>query len=309
METIIPNQLLLQLFQQTIGTKVEIVEQKIVNKDHDYLVLLIKLQNPFLRIIVKLAGPESTMASSFDRTAMIHRMIATLTTIPMPEILAVNSSYQTWPWRYLIKTYIPGQEWAVVRHQMDKEDLSHAYRQIGDAVAQLHTIQFSGFGELGNDGRVLNDGQFLEALVKRAQLSIQSAQLQDLFFSVLNNHSPLFSDIHQACLCHEDLHQHNILFHHRQGKWQLATILDFDKAWAGVHEIDLARMEFWKGMTGEEFWEVYQNIHPIEAGYAERRPIYQLLWCFEFARSTPEHLSDTRRLCDTFGIKSPERFN
>lgn len=309
METIISNEQLVQLFHQTIGTKVEIIEQKIVNQDHDYLVLLIKLQNPTLRIVVKLAGPESPMASSFDRTAMLHRLVATHTAIPVPEILAVNISYQTWPWRFLIKTYIPGQEWAIVRHQMDREDLSRAYRQIGNAVAQLHKIQFSGFGELANDGRVLSDGQFLDALVKRAQLSIRGAQLRDLFFSVVNRHTPLFSDIHQACLCHEDLHQHNILFQYRQGKWHLATILDFDKAWAGDHEIDLARMEFWRGMTNDEFWLAYKSVHIIDPEYEDRRPIYQLLWCLEFARSTPEHLADTRRLCDTFGIKSPERFD
>ncbi len=309
MQTIIPGGLLLQLFQQTFGTKVDIVEQKIVSQDHDYLVLLIKLQNPHLQIVVKLAGPESPMAGSFDRTAMLHRLVATHTAIPVPEILAVNTSYHTWPWRYLIKTYIPGQEWVVVRQQMDREDLSHAYHQIGNAVAELHKIQFSGFGELANDGRVLSEGQFLAAFEKRAQLSIQSAPLRELFFSVLNNHKPLFSDIHQACLCHEDLHQHNIIFQYRQGTWHLATILDFEKAWAGYHEIDLARLEFWRGMTSDEFWLAYKSIQFIDPEYEGRRPIYQLLWCFEYARSTPEHLADTRHLCAHFGIQCPERFD
>ena len=49
-------------------------------------------------------------------------------------------------------------------------------------------------------------------------------------------------------------------------------------------------------------------VHTLEPGYAERRPIYQLLWCFEYARSTPEHLADTRKLCAQLGIPSPERF-
>jgi aminoglycoside phosphotransferase (APT) family kinase protein len=309
METFITNDQLLQLFQHTFGIKVEIVEQKIVNQNHDYLVLLVELQNPLLRIVVKLAGPESPMASYYDRTAMLHRLVGTHTTIPMPEILAVNMSYETWPWRYLIKTYIPGQEWAVVRQQMDRDELSRAYHQIASAVAQLHMIQFPVFGELANDGSVLNNGQFLAAFSKRAQLSIQSAQLRDLFFFVLNKHTSLFTDIHQACLCHEDLHQHNILFQYLQGKWHLATILDFDKTWAGDHEIDLARMEFWRGMTSDEFWRVYKSVHPIQPDYEQRRLIYQLLWCFEYARSTPEHLADTRRLCAHFGIECPERFD
>jgi Ser/Thr protein kinase RdoA (MazF antagonist) len=51
----------------------------------------------------------------------------------------------------------------------------------------------------------------------------------------------------------DDLHGHNILFQYDLGKWRLATILDFDKAWAGHAESDLARLEIWKGMASEAF--------------------------------------------------------
>ena len=87
----------------------------------------------------------------------------------------------------------------------------------------------------------------------------------------------LFTDINQTSLCHEDLHDHNILFQYRRGGWHLATILDFDKPWAGYHEIDLARMEFWRGMLSEEFWKAYKASYCLEPQYELRRPIYQLL--------------------------------
>jgi hypothetical protein len=60
---------------------------------------------------------------------MRHRLVAACTSIPMPEIRAVNTSYQTWPWRYLRRTHIPGQEWAVVRRQMSPLELRTAYRK------------------------------------------------------------------------------------------------------------------------------------------------------------------------------------
>src|SRR5512140_194938 len=102
------------------------------------------------------------------------------------------------------------------------------------------------------------------------------------------------------------LHGHNILFRLEQGEWRLATILDFDKAWAGHSESDLARLEFWRGMMGLEFWpgsdfwpasvfwSTYEQVHRLEPLYAQRRLIYQLFWCLEYARPTPEHLADTR---------------
>jgi aminoglycoside phosphotransferase (APT) family kinase protein len=308
METVVPHDQLLQLLQQTFGTKVELIDCKIGNRHHDYVVLLIQLRHPSIKVVVKLAGPEAPVACPFERTAMLHHLVATRTTIPMPEVLAVNMSYQTWPWRYLIKAHIPGQEWAIVRRQMNTEELSKAYQQIGSAVAQLHTIHFPMFGELAVDGSVQRDESYFTAFTERARSSIKNTPLRDLFFSVLDQQRHLFLDVRHASLCHEDLHGHNILFQYRQGQWRLATILDFDKAWAGHHETDLARLEFWKGMMSKEFWWPYEAICSIEPLYKQRRPIYQLLWCLEYAQPTAEHLADTQHLCAELGLPCLERF-
>ena len=308
MEIAVPRDQLLQLLQHTFGPKVRLIACQIGNQHYDYVVLLVRLDRPSIEVVVKLAGPQAVMACPFDRTAMLHRLVAARTTIPMPEVLAVNMSYQAWPWRYFIKMHIPGQEWAVVHRQMSQEDLSSAYRQIGNAVAQLHAIHFPAFGELDVNGAVQGGGPCLAALAERSRLFVKSARLRDLFLSVLDQHKRLFLDVRQASLCHEDLHRHNILFDYRQGQWRLATILDFDKAWAGHHEIDLARLDLWTGMTSDEFWSSYEATCPIEPSYKQRRAIYQLLWCFEYAQSTAQHLADTRRLCAELGLGRFERF-
>jgi fructosamine-3-kinase len=105
------------------------------------------------------------------------------------------------------------------------------------------------------------------------------------------------------------LHQYNILFHQVHGHWQLAAILDFDKAWAGHHEIDLARLDLWDGMTQTDFWQTYQRVLPIDPLYAQRRPVYQLLWCLEYADSTPKHLADTQRVCQELNIPLVTNFD
>ena len=126
---------------------------------------------------------------------------------------------------------------------------------------------------------------------------------------VVEDHKNLFEDVGSACIAHEDLHQHNILFENRRGNWQLAAVLDFDKAWAGHHEIDLARLEFWRGMTNSDFWEAYQATHQVDAQYRYRQPVYQLLWCLEFARNTAEHIRDTQRLFKEHGFPCPQSFD
>ncbi|MGB8648350.1 MAG: phosphotransferase [Anaerolineae bacterium] len=261
-----------------------------------------------MEVVVKLAGRDAPLACPFDRTAVLHRLVAAKTNIPMPEVLAVDVSYQTVPWRYFIKRYIPGQEWARVREHMNQEELAAAYQQIGDAVGQLHAIHFPSFGELSAEGAIRNDTPYMTALIERARHFIQNERLRDFFLSVLEQNAYLFSDVRQASLCHEDLHWHNILFRLEEGQWRLATILDFDKAWAGHSESDLARLEFWKGMMGKEFWWGYEKIHRIEPLYPRRRPIYQLLWCLEYAQPTAEHLADTRRVCAELGLAPIEHF-
>jgi len=303
----IQEQLLL-LLRQIFGSKVELVSYEIGNQHHDYLVLLIQLEHPSIKIVVKIAGPDAPLTCPFDRTAMLHRLVARQTTIPMPEVLAVDVSYQTWPWRYFVKAHIPGQEWATVRQLMSAQELSLAYQQIGNAVAQLHSIHFSAFGELTIEGNVAGGSSLIAALHARAQCFIKIPRLRDLFLSTLDEHKALFSDVQQPSLCHEDLHKYNILFDHRQGEWHLATILDFDKAWAGHSESDLARLDLWKGMTDRQFWQSYEAICPMSPLYERWRPIYQLLWCFEYARQTTEHLADTQRVCAELGIPCVERF-
>jgi fructosamine-3-kinase len=294
--------LLVQLLHEQFGSQVELVDTTIANRHEDYVVYLATLRHPTLSVVVKLAGPQASHPYPFDRTALFHRLVATHTTIPMAEVLAVDVSYRTWPWRYLIKTYLPGQEWAVVQSQMNQHELHHAYQQIGHAVAQLHTIPFPHFGAVDLDGTVLSEEDYLSALTKRAHQRIANPRLAALFLHVVDDHVDLFSDIRKATLCHEDLHGHNLLFHQTQGRWQLATILDFDKAWAGHQESDLARLDLWTGMVGEGFWPAYQAICPVADGYVQRRPIYQLFWCLEYADPSPKHVADTQRICAQLGI-------
>jgi len=89
----------------------------------------------------------------------------------------------------------------------------------------------------------------------------------------------------------------------------LVAILDFDSAWAGNRESDLARLELWDGMVGAGFWEAYKQRHDVSEGYHQRCLVHQLMWCLEYARTTPRHLADTQRVCAALGIAPIAGFN
>jgi fructosamine-3-kinase len=145
-------------------------------------------------------------------------------------------------------------------------------------------------------------------LQARANHCIKTERLRDYFSAVLMRYAHLFADVSTANLCHEDLHRYNILFENRPGQWRLATILDFDKAWAGHRETDLARLDLWTDMTNEAFWQAYNAVRPVDWLYQQRRPIYQLLWCLEVAWPSAKHLADTRQVCQELGFPIIESF-
>ena len=97
-------------------------------------------------------------------------------------------------------------------------------------------------------------------------------------------------------MCHDDLHHDNVLFRMSPDGWRLVALLDWDKAWAGPAESDVARMAFWDDMTGPGFWEVYRDVNETDDNAAQRARIYQLLWCLEYDDDSARHAADTTRL-------------
>ena len=297
-----------ELLQGIYGFDVTISEIAIVNQHHDYAALLVDLNHPSMKLAIKLAGQEAPYSYPFDLTAYWHQLVSEQTSVPMPEIIAVDVSYRDYPWRYLVKTFIPGEVWADVRPKLQGEDLRRAYKQIGQAVAQLHSITFEQFGDINPNVVKPIHRDFYTTLIERVNASIRNERNRHDFFKLLEANRSLFANVTQLRLCHEDLHPYNILFHQTAAEWQLATILDFDKAWAGHHEIDLAKLELWDGMTGDGFWERYTEIIRVDDDYPKRRPFYQLWWCLEYATNTQKHLTDTRQLCNLLQFPNIEQF-
>lgn len=297
------------LLKEHTGAKAQIIDWQIIKQRHDYIVAVVGLQNPTLKVVLKLAGREAALACPFDQTAILHQRIATETSIPIAKMIATDTSYQQWPWRYSIQTFVEGELWATAQQQMNANQLSSAFRQLGDAVGQLGSVHFSHFDPFVAGPIVSAQLTYYDALVLRANNYIGSPRLRDIFLSALEQYKHLFVEISQPQLCHEDLHKFNLLLQKQQDKWTLSALLDFDKAWAGCAESDLARMELWTGMTSPDFWDAHKVHHTLDPLYVQRRPIYQLFWCLEFAQPSAQHLHDTRHVCRQLSIPLIEHFN
>ena len=300
---------LARIIRATFGTASRLVDSRVVLRRHDYLVILATLTDPLREVAIKLAGPAAPLACPFDRTAAILRLVRAQTALPVPEPLAQDVSYRDSPWRWGITTRLPGIAWATARQGWSAAERDSAWAALGRAVAALHAITFPVCGEIGTDGAVIDGQPYAAALAARAARRIANESHRAFFLDLLTARADLFVDLSSPCLSHEDLNPTNLLLlpDPQTERWELSGLLDFDSAWSGNRESDLARLALWEGMAGTAFWSAYGRERALAPAEAERRLILQLLWCLEYAQPTPRHHADMARVCAALGLP-PVRF-
>jgi aminoglycoside phosphotransferase (APT) family kinase protein len=260
---------------------------------HD-AVLLLTVEPSSRRLVLRVAGPDDRRVIDYERTASVTALAQAAGT-PVPAVLAVDTSYRAGPWQYLLLEHVDGLEWRHVSSLLSDDEVRPAHRQIATALLAIQSVAFSSFGELDDRGDPVGD-DLLSAVRHRAELRIEDEHARRSFNQLLDREAGLFVGGQVPRLCHDDLHHANLIFRASRGGWRLAGVLDWDKAWAGPGESDVARMAFWDDITGPGFWEVYRAAVPEVEGESQRRLVYQLLWCLEYDDTSARHRADTEAL-------------
>ena len=255
------------------------------------------------RLVLKAA---SDGAVDFGRTQAVIGL-ARAAGVPAPAVLAADTTSDSGH-RYVLLEHVDGVPWQHLRPTLDSRQVAAAHEQIAGAVLLLQSIGFSSFGDLDRLGDPTGQS-LLDALHSRAELRIADSRERDMFHRLLGRNAGLFSAPQLPALCHDDLHHGNLIFSEQRGRWRLAGVLDWDKAWAGPAESDIARMAFWDDMTGPAFWQVYRAAAPAADGHRERSLIYQLLWCLEYRSGSARHAADTAALARRLGVASNDLRN
>lgn len=247
------------------------------------------------RLVVKLCGERAEHPVFFERTALLTE-IARATGAPVPHVLVADDSRRRHRWRYLISEHLDGLPWSELRPQLTPAEVVSVHDQLAEAVRAVQSVRFAGFGEIGAGAEPPTGQSLLTALHQRAESRIPRTEDRATFHALLEREAPAFAGVLQATLCHDDLHHGNVLVSPRDRACTVVALLDWDKAWAGPLEADIARMAFWDDMPEETFWRAKFPDLPRDPGAERRLQVLQLLWCFEYANDSPRHVADTDRL-------------
>lgn len=283
-----------------LGTGVRIERVDPVQSAETSTVLRLSLAAPPRHVVFKATRRGAAEGTDYARTAAVVDL-ARAAGAPVAAVLASDTSERSAPWQYLLQEHVPGTEWRRVRPLLGADEVSAVHASIAEAVLAIQTVRFDGYGEL--DRRARPAGRtLLDAVRGRARGRIVDRRRRQVFLDLLEQHADLFCDRPGAAtLCHDDLHHGNVVLDRRDGRWRVAGLLDWDKAWAGPAESDPARMGFWDDMTGPASWRTYRAAVPAEPGSEQRALIYQLLWCLEYDVATARHATDTRTLLRRLG--------
>lgn len=294
------------LAHAVFGPKCRVLAWHSLEQRDSHSVIFATLVFPARVVVLKLADGDSTRPP-FAREASIQQRVARETSVRVCEVLAVDDSCQRFPWRYLMMAHAPGMGWRDGLARMSPRARSSIFRQLGESTAALHTLDYPNFGEVDSTLPQHGEGNpnaLASALIARARRRIANPAHADLFASVIEARTRDFDMSTRPRLTHEDLNPTNLLLvpGDTDDAWRISAMLDFGSAWAGCPESDLARLDLWRDMMGDGFREGYTATQSIADDYPTRRPIFQLLWCLEYARPTPQHSADTARVCAELGI-------
>ena len=271
----------------------------------NYVVVAVETEHPDTPPHRQAGGRQANgRTATSTPMAAIAQLVRSQTAVPTFDVVAVDVTRQRWPWAYLIVTQIAGTTWMQLYPRLEADARAVAQRQIGRAAGQLHALRFDAFGQLDGAGSVMHGTTVVPALAQRARRRLTTPRYLARFLELLDVHRDRFADLVTPTLCHEDLNPNNLVFAMRDGRPELAGILDFESAWASTGESDLARLELWWMSAGAAVREGYLEVAPLAAGYAARRPLLQLLWCLEYAQvhNGADDQAVLHQVCDALAI-------
>jgi len=264
-------------------------ELDLLGSSDSHAVLLVRAGTT--RLVLKIADAAARPGLDLARSAAAQEL-ARRAGVPVGTVVAAGIDAELPSVQYLLQEEVQGTEWRRVRPQLRPDELVRASAEIAGAVLALQSVALPSFGALDDPA----PHSLLEALHARVELRIPDDRRRRQATDVLHDHADLFRAPARPTLTHDDLHHANLLFRRGTSGWVLAGILDWDKAWAGSAESDVARMAFWDDMTSPDFWSVYRAGVPASDGWERRAMVYQLLWCLEYDVDTDRHRKDTAAL-------------
>lgn len=171
---------------------------------------------------------------------------------------------------------------------LPERDVAHVYEKVGAILHAFHQIPFASFGYLSTEVVDPHDTnasymeyQFAKKLREFAQHG-GDAQIRRSAEQTVEKASELLTGCPQAVLCHDDLHEGNLLLLERDGDWHVSGVLDVENAVAGDPLLDVAKTDYY-AVRGDPVKRqaLLDGYGPLRARGEEAMRLYRLYHALE----------------------------
>jgi aminoglycoside phosphotransferase (APT) family kinase protein len=221
----------------------------------------------------------------------VYRLLAELgqDSLPVPEVLHHKANAGPGGRAVTVLSLLEGRPLSEASADLAPSQIPAVYRQMGAALAAVHRIVQEAYGylttrildPLPDNGSYMRH-QFAKKLEEFEELDGER-ELRDAVARRIERDGALFDACAAPVLCHNDLHEGNVLVSGRpDGGWQITGVIDVENAVAADPLIDLAKTDYYSLGRGEpERAALLEGYGPLPADAAERLELYRLYHALE----------------------------
>lgn len=246
----------------------------------------IRCADPAHSAIFKVYAPEWAWKQA--KEVSVYEMLAALGSLPVPSLLHHTPGGGPDGRPVTILSLLEGRPMSEVSKDLDSGAIPELYRKMGAALAAVHRIGQESYGYLTDrildpvaDNGTYMRRQFVKKLEEFSALG-GDVRLRDAVARRVERDGALFDNCGSAVLCHNDLHEGNVLVAQHPGGWQMTGVIDVENAIAADPLIDLAKTDYYAlGRGGPERAALLDGYGSLPADAAERLELYRLYHALE----------------------------
>ena len=235
-------------------------------------------------LVIRIAPPDGTSLLFYERHMMaqepgLHRLLRERTGIPVPEILAYDTSREILASDFVLMERLPGTSLSE-SYGLSDRDIAHVFRRVGKYLAEAHALHADTYGYLGEHRPMKPQSSWLAAfrimwdkiVDDTRQCGGYSDEEAAMMKDLLDPFEPIFDRDVPASLLHMDIWHQNILV---DDGAEVTGIVDWDRALWGDPEIEFAVLDYC-GVSVPEFWQGYGRPRDESAPAQIRNRFYML---------------------------------
>ncbi|MHA1124312.1 MAG: phosphotransferase family protein [Candidatus Heimdallarchaeota archaeon] len=250
----------------------------------------------------------------FDKVGKLFEQFVTNPKIPAPEVIRVENSEEPIGYRYLIMTFVGGENLRSIQHHLSKEEMIPIVKELANIVRSIHSIEFDYYGEIEECKEATKYYDYKEKMVEQiTELTDAILESKILPKNLVKKANTVFLGTLEntktyptSTLLHNDIHQGNIIVKKDdKGEYKIQAILDWEWACADNPLEDIVYIE--SGVLQDLeirkifYKEYYQGERDNLVDFVNDIKLFNILWTFDdvvhgwtFHNPTPENVENIK---------------